>query len=68
MGLFQMQIESETPEIAEIPCIFPDQQGIGLREHFASDCVIRQSRTGTAKASTHRNNDFPFSASTFDVG
>jgi len=42
-GLFQLQVASGTPEIAKIPCIFPDDQGICRGEQFALDCVIRQT-------------------------
>jgi len=31
------------PDIAIIPCIFPDDQGIRRGELFASDCVIRHT-------------------------
>jgi hypothetical protein len=42
-GLFQLQVASGTPEIAKIPCIFPDDQGICRGEQFALDCVIQQA-------------------------
>jgi hypothetical protein len=28
-------------QIEEIPCIFPEDQGIDAGEQFAADCVIR---------------------------
>ena len=41
--LIWSQIGRKVAEIAKIPCIFPDDQGICGREQFASDCVIRHA-------------------------
>jgi len=41
--LFQLPSRSRDPQIDEIPCIFPDDQGICPGEQLAADCAIRQA-------------------------
>ncbi len=39
-----------------------------IDDHLSQLAYHHGRGSNIAKASTHRNNDFPFSASTFDVG
>jgi hypothetical protein len=38
---FGLQIQSNAPEIAEVPGIFPDDRGVLRKREFASDRIIR---------------------------
>jgi hypothetical protein len=49
--IFRLQIGPREPEINEIPCIFPDDQGIECGEQFASDCIIHQPITDFRRVS-----------------
>lgn len=46
------QIAPRESDIGEIPCIFPVDQGYGLRDEFATDWFLRHSVCGVGDSAT----------------